>query len=153
MSPDITDPHLDIDDALQPLVAARHWDLGLSGGVDSTVLLHLLQDFRSRHESAPPLTAIHVDHGMQPGSSQWQQYCEQACSALEVPLVSRALQVSGGEAAARRARYAVFEELVGEGEVLFLAHHLDDQVETFILRLVRGAGSPVVESRRYFRTT
>lgn len=136
--------HSVLDGHLTGLLDAPRWCVGFSGGVDSTVLLHLLQSWCQDNEAAPPLGAIHVNHGMQAEAGEWQSHCEWVCRMLPVPFVARSVDVSssagGSEAAAREARYRVFEEELGEGDVLFLAHHLDDQVETFFLRLVRGAG-------------
>jgi len=134
-------------DALLPALApwrdAPRWWLGLSGGLDSTVLLDLLVQL-GQQQGLPPLQAIHIDHQLQDSAPRWRRHCEQLCADLSVPLTSRQVSVAdlgeGLEAAARAARYQVFEELLGAGELLLLAHHLDDQVETFFLRLMRGAG-------------
>jgi len=132
----------DLDQQLNALLRAPRWYVGFSGGVDSTVLLHLLHRWRAAHPSAPPLSAIHVNHGLQTAAPDWQRHCERVCNALGLTLSSHAVDVpaSGREAAARDARYAVFETVLPPGAVLFLGHHLDDQVETFFLRLMRGAG-------------
>ena len=128
-------------DNLQPWLGASRWWVGLSGGLDSSCLLHLL----SRLDDIPPLAAIHIDHQLDSSSADWSQHCEQYCAALGIEYVSRRVEVevtgAGPEAAARSARYAAFEEVLGEGELLLLAHHADDQVETFFLRLLRGAGT------------
>ena len=143
----MSDPIIDfssLDAELADLRTAPHWYLGFSGGVDSTALLHLLTRWRRANPDAPALTAIHINHGMQSAADEWQVHCEWVCRMLRVPLISRRVTVSsdpgGSEAAARQARYRVFEELVQAKEVLFLGHHLDDQVETYFLRLLRGAG-------------
>ncbi|MCB1676716.1 MAG: tRNA lysidine(34) synthetase TilS, partial [Halioglobus sp.] len=129
---------------LADLQRAPHWYVGYSGGLDSTVLLHLLQQWRTANPRSPALTAIHVNHCLQSGADAWQAHCEHLCRELGVPLVSRAEPVRAGaqgiEAAARAVRYRIFERQLQAGAVLFLAHHLDDQVETFFLRLLRGAG-------------
>lgn len=133
-----------IDAQLAGLLQAPRWLVGFSGGIDSTVLLHLLQRWCQDNPGAPPLSAVHINHGMQSAADDWQEHCEWLCRMLKVPFIARRLEVEpgsrGSEAAAREARYRVFEEELGAGDVLFLAHHLDDQVETFFLRLVRGAG-------------
>ncbi len=130
-----------LDDFLPAFAAAPRWVVGFSGGMDSTVLLQLLCDWRSRHPQAPPLGAVHVNHQMQPPAEDWQARCAVFCQARDIPLQICTVSVDGaGEAAARRARYAAFEKVLGADDVLFLAHHLDDQVETFFLRLLRGAG-------------
>jgi tRNA(Ile)-lysidine synthase len=124
--------------------ATPRWWIGLSGGLDSTVLLHLLVALREQHR-LPPLVALHVNHQLNPGSSQWVAHCQRICQQLDVELVTRDVCVEaageGPEAAARSARYSVFDEVLGAGELLLLAHHHDDQVETFFLRLLRGAGT------------
>lgn len=135
--------HTDLDSSLCDLAAAPHWYVGLSGGVDSTVLLHLLLAWRESRPTAPPMTAIHINHGMQEIAATWQAHCERMCHEWGVPVISRAVEVvcsGSGEAAARAARYRVFEEYMQPGAVMLLGHHLDDQVETFFLRLMRGAG-------------
>lgn len=136
--------HTVLDGQLEPLLAAPRWYVGFSGGVDSTVLLHLLQGWCRHHPAAPPLHAIHVNHGLQAQADDWQVHCEWVCRLMQIPLVCLAGQVKTGahglEAAAREARYALFETQLQAGEILFLGHHADDQVETFFLRLLRGAG-------------
>ncbi len=126
----------------EALAPAPRWYVALSGGVDSTALLHLAQRWCGARQGAPWLAAVHVNHGLQSAADTWQAHCEAACSALGVPLVTRRVSVAGaGEAAAREARYGAFAGVLEAGEVLLLAHHLDDQVETFFLRLMRGAGA------------
>jgi tRNA(Ile)-lysidine synthase len=136
--------HSVLDNQLELLLAAPHWYVGFSGGVDSTVLLHLLQRWCESHANAPPLSAIHVNHALQAESDEWQVHCEWVCRLLQVPLVCLRADVRAGsrglEAAARDARYHLFRTQLQADEVLFLAHHADDQVETFFLRLLRGAG-------------
>lgn len=144
MADDVPIDHRLLDRQLEPLLGARHWYVGFSGGVDSTVLLHLLRRWRLTRTQAPPLAAIHVNHGLQAQAGEWQLHCEWLCRLLQIPLVCHAADISPGalglEAAAREARYRVFEEQLEAGDVLFLGHHADDQVETFFLRLLRGAG-------------
>jgi tRNA(Ile)-lysidine synthase len=133
-----------LDGPLAGTLEASHWYVGFSGGIDSTVLLHLLARWRWSHPQAPDLTAIHINHRMQSAADEWQVHCEWVCRMLKIPLVAERVEVhpgpSGAEAAAREARYAAFDRLLGDEAVLFLGHHLDDQVETFFLRLLRGAG-------------
>ncbi|MFV0276246.1 MAG: tRNA lysidine(34) synthetase TilS, partial [Parahaliea sp.] len=108
------------------------------------MLLHLLLAARAHAPALPPLYALHVNHQLQPAADDWQRSCEQLCQRLALPLHCERVRVTpdgrGLEAAAREARHAVFARCLGEGEVLFTAHHQDDQVETFFLRLLRGAG-------------
>jgi len=124
--------------------SASRWWIGLSGGLDSSVLLHLLVSLREQYD-LPPLVALHIDHQLSSHSPQWAAHCSRVCEQMDVELITRQVRVnddgSGPEAAARAARYAVFEELLATDELLLLAHHHDDQVETFFLRLLRGAGT------------
>ncbi len=109
------------------------------------MLLHLLAAYRQNHPAAPPLHAIHVNHQLQEAATDWAAHCQRQCDALGISLTVQSVQVDTGkaslEAAAREARFACFESLLGDGDVLLLAHHLDDQVETFFLRALRGAGA------------
>ncbi|MDO8861255.1 tRNA lysidine(34) synthetase TilS [Haliea sp. E1-2-M8] len=130
--------------ALEPHAGAGHWLLAFSGGLDSTVLLHLLHDYRQTHPGAPPLTAVHVNHNLQPAAADWERHCERVCAALGVPLLLRKVAVDadgrGTEAAARDARYRALADTLEAADVMFFAHHQDDQVETLLLRWLRGAG-------------
>ena len=109
--------------------------VALSGGVDSVTLLHLLK-------SKTPITAIHVHHGLSPNADAWAAFCRRLCKRLGVPLVVKKVKVvrrgEGLEAAARRARYEVFSK--SNADCIVLAHHLDDQAETVLMNLLRGAG-------------
>lgn len=128
--------------ALQPWRQAPGWLLAFSGGLDSTVLLHLLAGLRQRHD-LPPLRALHVSHGLQAVAAQWPGHCAAVCAALGVPYRSVTVQVAAQasvEQAARQARYAALAAELGPGEVLLTAQHADDQVETVFFRLLRGAG-------------
>ena len=118
---------------------APAWHIAFSGGLDSTVLLHLL----ANTEHLPPLSAIHVHHGLQAVADAWPAHCQSMCDALGVPLRVMRVQVRPGaslERAARDARYHVFAEVTGAGEVLLTGQHRDDQAETLLFRLLRGAG-------------
>ena len=134
---------LALDQALRPLSGQRLL-VGLSGGLDSTVLLHALaSDPQLR---AGGLRAIHVHHGLHPDADQWARHCAQLCASLAVELVLEHVQVArdsgtGLEASARAARYAGFERRLAPGECLVLAHHRDDQAETVLLRLLRASAS------------
>jgi tRNA(Ile)-lysidine synthase len=117
--------------------------VALSGGRDSSVLLHALAGLRER---APwKLRAVHVNHGLQAAADGWARHCEQFCADLAVPLrlhqvVTRRDAGRGLEAAARDARYAALGADLAAGEWLLTAHHEDDQLETVLLHLLRGSG-------------
>lgn len=120
---------------LQP--AGTLW-MGLSGGCDSVVLLHLLSQLQPGRVSA-----IHVHHGLSPNADAWADFSAGYCERLGIPLVIRRVTVDaasglGLEAAARAARYAVFAECVGD--CLLLAQHRGDQAETVLFNLLRGTG-------------
>lgn len=124
----------------------RHFVIAYSGGVDSHVLLHLLATHRSTLEERL-LSAVYVDHGLQPTSGEWGRHCQRVCWELRVDFSS--LQVDARpqpgespEAAARRARYKAFQDLLEEDQALLTAHHRDDQAETVLLQLLRGSGPP-----------
>jgi tRNA(Ile)-lysidine synthase len=127
---------------LKPWRNAPAWRIAFSGGLDSTVLLHLLAHL-AKTQSLPALSAIHVHHGLQAVADAWPEHCRSVCAALGVPLQVVHVQVQPGaslERAARDARYHAFTETVQPGEVLLTAQHRDDQAETLLFRLLRGAG-------------
>ena len=117
--------------------------VGLSGGLDSVVLLHLLA--MQPAIRAEGLRAVHVHHGLHAAAGEWTTHCQGVCDALGVPLQVVRVQVArnagqGLEAAARDARRRAFATALDDGEVLALAHHRDDQAETFLLRALRASG-------------
>ena len=128
--------------------------LALSGGLDSTVLAHALA--ASREARARGLRCIHVDHGLHPDSAAWATHCESFAARIEIPFEAIRVTVprdsrSGLEGAARRARYDALAARLRDGEILVTAHHADDQAETLLLRLLRGAGIGGVAAMRAVR--
>ena len=128
--------------------------VGFSGGLDSSVLLHACAASPSLRESG--LRAIHVHHGLHRDAEAWAAHCERTCNALEIPLVVVRVAVEGDtgdgpEAAARNARHAAFNDALLDGEVLALAHHRDDQAETFLLRALRASGPDGLAAMRPWR--
>lgn len=118
----------------------NYW-VAFSGGLDSHVLLHYL-----KHEFPElNINAIHINHQLLPEAKQWEKHCQAVCDQLGIPL--RIIRVtihkkSGDslEALARKKRYDAFKKLLKKSDVLFTAHHQDDQAETVLLQLFRGAG-------------
>lgn len=115
--------------------------LGLSGGLDSRVLLDLLLQARKHFSFA--LSALHVNHQISPNAGAWADFCAGLCSEAGIPFAAVEVDVPrdtglGLEAAAREARYRVL--LSQEADAIVLAHHQDDQAETLLLQLLRGAG-------------
>jgi tRNA(Ile)-lysidine synthase len=123
-----------------PALRGRHVAVGLSGGVDSVVLLHRLRALAPRLGFR--LSAVHVHHGLSPNADAWAAFCRKLCKAWDVPLAVRKVRVrrrgTGLEAAARAARRAAFGRVAAD--TIALAHQLDDQAETVLLNLLRGAG-------------
>jgi tRNA(Ile)-lysidine synthase len=123
-----------------PDLRGRHVAVGLSGGVDSVVLLHCLRKLAARQGFR--LSALHVHHGLSPHADAWARFCRSLCKEWGIPLAVRKVRVrrqgAGLEAAARAARRAALASAAAD--TIALAHHLDDQAETVLLNLLRGAG-------------
>ncbi|KQX29558.1 tRNA lysidine(34) synthetase TilS [Variovorax sp. Root434] len=142
-----------MNSAFERAIAAfepAHWPLavGFSGGADSTALLAACA---SRWPGQ--VVAFHVHHGLQAAADDFERHCRAVCERLGVPLVvhrvdARHAPGDSPEDAARRARYAAFAEMArADGaraavKCVALGHHADDQVETLLLALSRGAGLP-----------
>lgn len=124
--------------------------VALSGGLDSTALLHALA-------AAWPgcVRAVHVHHGLQADADAWEAHCVALCARLRLPLQVERVTVErageGLEAAARRARHAAFARVLRPGELLVAAHHRDDQAETFLLRALRASGPEGLAAMRPLR--
>lgn len=117
----------------------RRYVVAYSGGLDSTVLLHLASQL-----PIYSFAAIHIHHGLNAHADAWLLHCEKFASDLNIPCVSVRVQLSGAgkniEAEARHLRYEAFADLLAPGDVLLTAHHQEDQAETFLVQLCRGAG-------------
>jgi len=118
----------------------KTWCLAYSGGVDSQVLLHLL------HLTSLKVTAVYIDHGLQAVSAEWAKHCAYQCQQFDIPFQVISVDAlpkkgEGPEAAARTARYAALKTLITEDMCLLTAQHQDDQSETVLLQLLRGAGA------------
>ena len=125
--------------------------VALSGGVDSVVLLHLLHELQRKHHFT--LKASHVHHGLSKNADKWVKFCEKLCEKLSVPLDVYYVKLPqkkslGIEGEARRLRYEKL--LQSKSDIVVLAHHADDQAETFLLQLIRGAGVKGLSSMAHF---
>ena len=125
--------------------------LALSGGVDSVVLLHLLHQLQNRQNFT--LKASHVHHGLSKNADKWVKFCEKLCTKLSVPLDVHYIKLPqkkslGIEGEARQLRYEKL--LQSKTDLVVLAHHEDDQAETFLLQLIRGAGVKGLSSMAHF---
>ena len=117
-----------------------------SGGPDSTALL-----LACAEKWPAQVTAIHIHHGVQAAADSFEHHCRETCARLGVPLIvigvnGRHASGQSPEDAARRARYQAFDDLARDPATLFkslaIAQHADDQIETLLLALSRGAGLP-----------
>jgi tRNA(Ile)-lysidine synthase len=128
--------------------------VALSGGVDSVVLLNLLHQLQKRQNFT--LKASHVHHGLSKNADKWARFCEKLCTKLSVPLDVHRIKLPqkkslGIEGEARQLRYEKL--LQSQTDLVVLAHHEDDQAETFLLQLIRGAGVKGLSSMAYFDAT
>ena len=142
-----------IDTSLLESPGAAAVIVALSGGLDSTVLLDMLaarDDIRARG-----LRAVHVHHGLHADADAWAAHCMATCESLHVPLHIAHVQVrpsgAGPEAAARDARHEALRGACALGEVVAMAHHRDDQAETFLLRALRSSGPDGLAAMRPWR--
>ena len=130
------------------------FSIAFSGGVDSLVLLHLMSCVRDRYGAS--LLALHVDHGIDPHSSEWENQCAETCKSWGIPFRSVRLdQLDTSkrvpENTARAARYDWMKKSM-EGSILLTAHHKNDQAETVLLNLMRGAGARGLSGIQYVRS-
>jgi tRNA(Ile)-lysidine synthase len=125
--------------------------VALSGGVDSVVLLHLFHSLQKKYHFT--LNATHVHHGLSKNADKWVKFCEKLCRDLSVPLDVHYVKLPqkkslGIEGEARQLRYEKL--LQSKSDLVVLAHHEDDQAETFLLQLIRGAGVKGLSSMANF---
>lgn len=133
-------------DAMPVLREAQGLQVGFSGGLDSSVLLSVATDWG--RVKAIPVKALHIHHGLQAGADHFAEHCRTQAQALGVSFECRRVQVAdlglGYEGNARHARMAAFADSLQPGQVLLLGHHHQDQLETILMRLLRGAGLPAL---------
>ncbi|WP_404339282.1 tRNA lysidine(34) synthetase TilS [Pseudoalteromonas mariniglutinosa] len=130
--------------------------VALSGGVDSVVLLHVMDALKAQH-STLTVHAVYVNHGLSEYANDWQQFCQQLCDSLQIPFQAVSVIItqkprSSLEALAREARYQALDQTSIADSILLLGQHLNDQLETFLLRLKRGSGLQGLASMRQTRT-
>ena len=112
--------------------------VALSGGADSIVMAHLLSKIEGVN-----VIALHVNHGISDNANKWSSFCEGFCEDNNIEFRQKKFNLKGIsnlEEAARNARYDFFASEMTEGDLVFTGHHLDDQVETFLMRAIRGSG-------------
>jgi len=129
------------DDALlNYLEQAKQLVVGFSGGLDSTVLLHGLLAYPKLKDK---ILAVHINHGLSTNAAAWEKHCQRFCKQYKILFISHSIQIeqrANLEETARLARHAIFSSYMKPGTVVLLAHHQDDQAETLLLQLFRGAG-------------
>ncbi|MFT6928027.1 MAG: tRNA(Ile)-lysidine synthase [Psychromonas sp.] len=123
----------------------QHFHIALSGGLDSVVLLHLFSRLRAS-DKRTSFCAHHINHGLSENAADWQLFCQQLCTSLDVDFCCSAVILekknrTSLEALARDKRYACLTGGLMENSYLITAHHQDDQLETVLLALKRGSGS------------
>jgi len=117
--------------------------VAFSGGLDSHVLLHALSCLAADYPFS--IFAVHVNHSIHLSSTEWANHCQEICDDLGVPLVVKTVTVAAEkgeslEALARDARYTALAEVLPENGICMTAQHINDQTETVVLQLLRGAG-------------
>lgn len=138
----------------QPLekdIPAAELVVGLSGGVDSIALLHLFLQLRDNTNIN--FSAVHVNHGLSQYAKQWQDTLQTLCDELDVNLIVKQVSIQAQsrtslEQQARDARYQTIANSLTPNSILFTGHHQSDQMETFLLRLMRGSGLTGLASMR-----
>jgi tRNA(Ile)-lysidine synthase len=130
---------------LQSLTLNQHATIyvAFSGGLDSACLLHALARLHARTPFTQNIAVLHVHHGLSENADGWLAFCEQQTKQCGFEFNAHKVILSGRgsiEDQARESRYEVFRNKLSLGDVLLMAHHSDDQVETFMLRLMRGSG-------------
>lgn len=124
--------------------SSKKFLIAYSGGLDSHVLLHMMASIRESLAGFQ-IRAMYVNHGLQQEADSWSDHCQNACRELSVPFETTKLSLKKDtgesvEALAREGRYGALERSLQKGEVLLTAHHQNDQAETLLLQLFRGAG-------------
>ncbi|MCE3269595.1 MAG: tilS, partial [Burkholderiales bacterium] len=120
------------------LLASQNICIGLSGGIDSIVLLHILKHITPQIN----LSAVHINHNISANAKMWSKFCQEFCYSLNIPLHVENVNFNrhGGESLENLARIARYKVLLqAPADIIALAHHQDDQVETTLSQLLRGS--------------
>lgn len=133
--------------------SGKYW-IACSGGMDSCVLLHLFYSCKSKIKQ--PLEVVYVNHGLQEEGEGWGKFCKELCLQYEIAFLRIDINENcpkgkSIEEWARDKRYSLIAERMEEKDILFTAHHQDDQVETFFLQALRGAGPRGLVSMPIFK--
>ena len=133
---------------------SKNMFIAYSGGPDSTALLHLLSTVDLNEKAK--VQAIHINHNLSKHSDSWEKHCIEQCSKLNINLITESVEIKsdgdGIEAASRKARYKIFENLLNDDDQLLLGHHRDDVAETIFMRLLRGSGPDGMEGPKIKRS-
>jgi tRNA(Ile)-lysidine synthase len=132
-----------IKDILSEYPDAETCWIAYSGGLDSLVLLHVLASIQDKIKTK--LVAVHINHGISKDADLWVKHCQDKCASYAIELQTFSIDLSdksdkGTEAFAREKRYEVLGNLISSHDLLLTAHHMDDQLETILLQLLRGSG-------------
>ena len=131
---------LDVNEVSKLLANSKECIIGVSGGMDSMTMLHWLAS--NRAQLPCNIKAVHVDHGINESSNKWAEFVAATCAELDIELTIVKISLAGLgnnlEYAARKARYQAFCE--SGADTVLLAHHANDQCESFLLKLFRGSG-------------
>ncbi|MFW0039586.1 MAG: tRNA lysidine(34) synthetase TilS [Coxiella endosymbiont of Dermacentor silvarum] len=126
------------------LTSSSRFYIAYSGGLDSHVLLHAMNECLKKN-SLLHIQALHINHKINPKSDLWEKHCQHTCEKLKVPFQAKQLRLTiypgdSIEAVARKARHEIFRCIIRENENILTAHTQNDQAETFLLQLMRGSG-------------
>ncbi len=119
----------------------KHFLVGFSGGIDSTVLLHEL--YKQSLKNKIYIRAIHVNHNINILSKKWSYHCKNICKKWNIKLIIKKINIppkKNLECSLRKIRYTIYKNNISNKEILLTAHNKNDQCESFFLALKRGSG-------------
>ncbi|PSV01007.1 tRNA lysidine(34) synthetase TilS [Photobacterium kishitanii] len=120
------------------------FNIALSGGVDSVFLIHAFYLYKKKEKKEINIKATHINHNINPKSSDWSSFCESLCNKLSIDFISKNvyldLALGNIEEQARTLRYEAIAECTSDNECVVTGQHMNDQVETFMIRAKRGSG-------------